>query len=121
MYAECIDIINRNERLVHEGRFLDAKVLTVVGDEQELLTISRGRVSVQQGPFVMPSSDFSIVADQRAWSEFLEPDPRPGKNDLFALLRGGHMQIHGDIHPFFANLQYFKDVLATPRYVRSTS
>lgn len=117
MYAECIDIINQDERLVHEGRFLDAKVLTAVGEEQELLSISRGRVSVERGPFVMPSCNFSIVADPQAWSEFLEPEPRPGRNDLFALLRGGFVRIHGDLHPFFANLQYFKDVLAAPRRV----
>lgn len=116
MYAECIDIVNRDERLVHQGRFLEAKVLTDMGEEQELLTISRGRVSVEQGPFVMPSCDFAIVADRQAWKEFLDPEPRPGRNDLFALLRNGLVRFHGDLQPLFANLQYFKDVLAAPRH-----
>ena len=92
-----------------------------VGGEQEMLTISRGRVCVEQGPFVMPSCDFAIVADRLAWTEFVEDEPRPGRNDLFALLRNGLVRFHGDLQPLFANLQYFKDVLAAPRHIEASA
>ena len=43
------------------------------------------------------------------------PMPRPGWHDLLALTKRGEAALEGDLHPFMANLQYFKDVLALPR------
>jgi hypothetical protein len=34
---------------------------------------------------------------------------------VFALVKQKLMSVEGDIHPFMANLLYFKDVLAAPR------
>lgn len=44
-----------------------------------------------------------------------EPVPKPGWHDLFALCKRGAMRIEGGLHPFMANLQYFKDLVALPR------
>jgi hypothetical protein len=41
--------------------------------------------------------------------------PKPGWHDLFALTKRGEAVLEGDLHPFMAHLQYFKDVLALPR------
>jgi hypothetical protein len=42
--------------------------------------------------------------------------PKPGFHDLLALTKRGEAVLEGDLHPFIAHLQYFKDVLALPRY-----
>jgi hypothetical protein len=41
--------------------------------------------------------------------------PPPGWNDLLALSKRGEMSFEGDLQPFMAHLQYFKDVLTSPR------
>ena len=49
------------------------------------------------------------------WTEYWQPMPKPGWHDLFALTKRGEAVLEGDLHPFMAHLQYFKDVLALPR------
>jgi hypothetical protein len=56
-----------------------------------------------------------LRAPREAWQTFWQKLPPPGFNDLFALFKRGLLRIEGDLHPFMANLLYFKDVLATPR------
>jgi NAD(P)-dependent dehydrogenase (short-subunit alcohol dehydrogenase family) len=48
------------------------------------------------------------------------PPPRQGLpplgfTDIFALVKQKLIRVEGDIHPFMANLLYFKDVIAAPR------
>ena len=56
-----------------------------------------------------------------AWAEYWQPAPRPGWHDLLALTKRREAMLEGDLHPFMAHLQYFKDVLALPRHQRSGS
>lgn len=80
------------------------------------VTIRAGRVvSVERGPFVMPSYSFRLVASAAEWAAFLAPVPRPGSHDLFALLRRGVLRFEGDLHPLMAHLLYFKLLLASLR------
>ena len=52
----------------------------------------------------------------RDWSKRpWRPEPRPGWHDLLALTKRKQAVLEGDLHPFMAHLQYFKDVLALPR------
>lgn len=109
-------LVNGNERLVHRGRHVDVRFLVDVGDQDWLIEIRGGRVgSVRRGPFVMPSWTFALRASRDEWLLFWQPMPRPGSHDLFAMLRRRALRIEGDLHPFMANLLYFKDVLASLR------
>jgi hypothetical protein len=54
------------------------------------------------------------VAGHRA-RRYWEPVPAPGFHDLFALTKGGHARVEGDLQPLMANLRYVKDVLTLPR------
>ena len=47
--------------------------------------------------------------------EYWRPEPEPGWHDLLALTKRGEASLEGDLHPFMAHLQYFKDLLALPR------
>ena len=63
----------------------------------------------------MRSWRFSYRASAAAWAEYWQARPRPGWHDLLALTKRGEAVLEGDLHPFMAHLQYFKDVLALPR------
>lgn len=108
--------VNANARLVHRGRYVDTRFLVEIGDVAWLVTIRAGRVvSVRRGPFVMPAWTFALRASQDAWARFWAPDPQPGWHDLLAMLKRRALRIEGDLHPFMANLLYFKDVMAALR------
>jgi|SRR5215813_4579996 len=111
-----VALVNGDDRLVHRGRFVDTTFLLEVGDDLYLVRIVDGRiVALTPGPFVTPNYSFALRAPLDAWRMFWQKLPPPGFNDLFALFKRGLLRIEGDLHPFMANLLYFKDVLATPR------
>jgi hypothetical protein len=66
-------------------------------------------------PVLMRSWRFAYRATPQAWTAFWQPMPKAGWHDLLALTKRGEATLEGDIQPFMANLQYFKDVLALPR------
>ena len=68
-----------------------------------------------RGPFVMPRWTFALRASEEAWATFWQPVPPPGFHDLIAMLKTRALKLEGDQHPFFANLRYFKELLALPR------
>ena len=108
--------VNGDAALVRRGRFVDTTFLLQVGDLPWLITIAGGRVTaVTKGPFVMASWTFALRAPADAWSCFWAADPEPGFHDLFALLKQRLLKAEGNLHPFMANLFYFKGVLASLR------
>ena len=105
--------INGNERLVRRGRFVNASFLIENSDASWLVVIAAGRIaSVSRGPFVMPSWNFALRFSGDGWQRYTDPVPQPGFNDLFALMKRRLLRIEGELHPFMANLFYFKEVLA---------
>jgi hypothetical protein len=58
---------------------------------------------------------FAVRASESAWTKFWEPMPAAGFHDIFAMAKGGHATVEGDLLPLMANLRYIKDVLAAPR------
>jgi len=108
--------VNADAALVRKGRFVDVTFLLEVGEQAWLVTIDRGRVAeVLKGPFVMPRWTFALRASADGWARFWAPDPEPGWHDLFALIRHKQLRAEGDLHPFMANLFYFKGVLGSLR------
>ena len=109
-------LANDNAWLVHRGRHLDVSFLLGVGDERYLVRIHRGRIeAMEKGPFVMPRCSFSLIASDKAWATFWQAVPPPGFHDLIAMIKTCVMTLEGDMYPFFANLRYFKELLALPR------
>ena len=109
-------LVDADARLVHRGRWVTASFLLEVGDDAYLVDVERGRVArVRRGPFVMPAWRFALRAPADAWATFWSPEPPPGSHDLFALIKRRVLRVDGDLHPFMANLQWFKDVLACLR------
>ena len=116
MFEELPQLVNGNEALVRRGRFVNATFLIEADDESYVVRISDGAVTAMtRGPFVQPHWTFALRASREAWAKFLSPDPPPGFTDVFALQKKKLLRIEGDLHPFMANLLYFKDVLASLR------
>jgi hypothetical protein len=116
MIEKLTERVNADAQLVYRGRFLSCRFLLGVGEESWLVRIVDGRVEqIDKGPFVMPSWTFALRAPADAWAQFWSADPPPGFHDLFALIRFGRLKAEGDLHPFMANLFYFKGVLGALR------
>ena len=108
--------LKRVPRAEIEARVRDALALVEIGDVPWLVRIEAGRiVAVARGPFVMPNWTFALRASRETWDAFWQAQPRPGSHDLFAMLKRRVLRIEGDLHPFMANLLYFKQVMASLR------
>lgn len=110
------DKVNGDAGLVRRGRFLTTSFLLEVGATAWLIQIFEGRiVAVTKGPFVMPSSAFTLRAPAEEWEKFWSPRPPAGCNDLMALIKRRVLKAEGDLHVFMANLRYFKESLGKLR------
>lgn len=116
MIGDLPALANADTALVRRGRFVDVTFLVQIGEADWLVTIERGRVAeVKPGPFVMPRWTFALRAAAGDWRRYWAADPEPGFNDLFALIRHRRLMAEGDLHPFMANLFYFKELLGVLR------
>jgi pimeloyl-ACP methyl ester carboxylesterase len=120
MIEKLADLVNADTNLVRRGQHVDTTFLVEIGERGFLLRVHEGRiVSVTAGPFITPNYSFALRAPREAWESLWEAVPQPGCNDIFALFKRGLLRIEGDLHPFMANLQYFKDLLAAPRTAKA--
>lgn len=123
MFEVLQEAANASATRIWRGRYVNTRFLIEErsGDATSswIATIAEGRVvRVEKGPFVMPSWVFALRADSADWAEFLQPVPRPGYHDLFALLKHRRLKIEGDLHVFMANLRYFKEIFSALREAR---
>jgi hypothetical protein len=108
--------VNADVPLVRRGRFLATRFLLQVGETQWLIGVQDGKiVSVERGPFVMPSWSFALRASEAEWQTFWSANPPPGHHDLMAMIKRRALKAEGDLKVFMAYLRYFKDVLAKLR------
>jgi len=115
-FAAIPALLERAPGLVARGRTLDCECLLGPADHPFHVSIRSGRiVDFVSAPVLMRSWRFSYRATPAAWLEYWKLEPRPGWHDLFALIKRKEAVLEGDLHPFMAHLQYFKDVLALPR------
>lgn len=116
MIDKIANLVNADTRLVQRGRFVDTTFLIAVDDDCTLVRVQEGRVTkVTPGPFITPNYSFALRASRGVWEKFWQPLPPLGYTDVFALVKHKLMRVEGDLHPFMANLLYFKDVIAAPR------
>jgi hypothetical protein len=122
MIERLKDKVNNDPALVRRGRFLSTRLRIEVGSEQWLVDIVEGKItSVAQGPFVMPSWSFALRAPQDEWQKFWAASPRPGSNDLMALIKRRVLKVEGDVGVFMAHLRYFKESLQKLRAERAVA
>lgn len=116
MIDKIASLVNADAKLVHRGRFVDTTFMIAIDDADTLIRVEHGRIAkVTLGPFITPDYSFALRASLAVWEKFWQPLPPLGFTDIFALVKQKLMRVEGDLHPFMANLLYFKDVLASPR------
>jgi hypothetical protein len=115
-FAGIPALLDQTPALILRGRLLDCDCLLGPASHAFHASIRHGRiVDLTPSPVLMRSWRFAYRASVTAWAEYWQPAPRPGFHDLLALTKRGEAVLEGDLHPFMAHLQYFKDVLALPR------
>jgi hypothetical protein len=110
------DRVNADRHLVWRGRTLTADCAIQIGSTAFLLRIDAG--SIRECRTELPllcSWDFAVRGSVEAWAALWHDPPPPGWHDIFALSKRGEMSLEGNLQPFLAHLQYFKDVLTLPR------
>jgi hypothetical protein len=116
MIDKIAELVNADTRLVRRGRLVKTTFMVVIDDSYTLLRVEEGRITkVAPGPFITPNYSFCLRASSSVWDKFWKPLPPLGYTDIFALVKQKLMRVEGDLHPFMANLLYFKDVIAAPR------
>ena len=116
MIDNIASLVNADAKLIRRGRFVDTTFMIAIDETYYLVRIQEGRVTkVTPGPFITPDYSFALRASRAVWEKFWQPLPPLGFTDVFALVKQKLMRVEGDIHPFMANLLYFKDVIAAPR------
>jgi len=119
MIDTIASLVNADDKLVQRGRFVDTTFLIAIDDAYTLIRIQEGRITkVTPGPFITPDYSFALRASRAVWEKFWQPLPPLGFTDIFALVKQKLMRVEGDIHPFMANLLYFKEVVAAPRKIK---
>ncbi len=108
-------LVNDDPAIVRWGRRMNETFMVEVGEEQYLIKVAEGKISVEKGPFTQRAWRFAIRAKRDAWKKFWQKTPAPGWHDLFGLLRRGDVKFEGDQRVLMAYLQYVKQVLAAPR------
>jgi hypothetical protein len=117
VFADLPAFLDADAALVARGRHLTVDCLLGPMDRPFHVAFSAGRiVDLVPAPILMRSWCFSYRASVNAWTEFWKPAPRPGWHDLLALTKRGEALLEGNLLPFMTHLQYFKDVLALPRF-----
>ena len=108
--------VNGDTNLVRRGKHVNTTFLIAIDNADNLVRVTEGRiVSITPGPFITPNYSFALRASRDSWNKLWSPKPIPGFTDIFALVKKKLLRIEGDLHPFMANLLYFKGVLAAER------
>ncbi len=111
------DLLAGDAALVERGWMLDIDCLLGPAVQPFHVSIRAGRiVDMTPAPVLMRSWRFAYRASPTAFAAYWQPTPAPGWHDLLSLTKRGEATLEGDIHPFMTHLQYFKDLLALPRF-----
>jgi hypothetical protein len=108
--------VNADRLIARLGADSSFDLLLRWGEEEHLLRVREGRLQAhREGPFVMPQCDFALAGSDDAWARFVQPQPAPRDQDIFAFFRRGEMSLSGDARKFFAHQMCLKLMLAQLR------
>ncbi|WP_431201598.1 hypothetical protein ACQ86E_20935 [Bradyrhizobium betae] len=110
------ELLARDTALTARGRWLDVDCLLGPTTQPFHVAIRAGQiVDMTPAPVLMRSWRFAYRATPAAFPAYWQAMPPAGWHDVLALTKRGQASLEGDLHPFMAHLQYFKDLLALPR------
>ena len=108
--------VNDNAALVRRGRWMTADFVVGVDDQDFVISIREGRVTgIERRGLQTVSGVFAIRASGATWRKHWLAVPPRDYHDLWSMLPKGYARLDGDLLPLMQNLQFVKDVLASPR------
>ena len=108
--------VNADAALVRRGRWVLLSFLLGIGNDDYIVTIDEGRIAaITPRKLETISGEFTIRAARTTWEEHWRPLPKRDYHDIWSMLPKGLARIDGNLLPLMQNLQYFKDVIASPR------
>jgi hypothetical protein len=118
MIEEITARVNADTALVRRGRFVSLDFLVGVGEADYIVSVREGHIAgVENRRVQTHTGRFSVRASSDVWAEHWKLMPQRGRHDLFSMVAAGLAEFDGDLLPLMQNLQYFKDVLSSPRPV----
>ena len=119
---EWINIVNANQKLVDNGKWLNINFTFGYGNNDYLFEINNGRIlSISRRDLQTKSGIFKIHADTKSWEKHWLTIPPRDYHDIFAMLAKKIVTIDGNLIPLMQNLQYFKDIIASNRQIKTNS
>ena len=119
---QWINIVNSNQKLVDNGKWLNINFTFGYGNNDYLFEINNGRIlSISRRDLQTKSGIFKIHADIRSWQKHWLTIPPRDYHDIFAMLAKKIVTIDGNLIPLMQNLQYFKDIIASNRQIKTNS
>jgi len=116
LFLRLPPIVNGDAMLVRRGRFLNIAIGWGIDADLWIVRIRNGQiVEVTSSAEAGSRPSFSLSASAPAWEEFAQIHPRPGYQDILAMIDMRHARVEGDLLAFFSNLLYFKGVFAAAR------
>ena len=119
---QWINIVNSNQKLVDNGKWLNINFTFGYGNNDYLFEINNGRIlSISRRDLQTKSGIFKIHADTKSWEKHWLTIPPRDYHDIFAMLAKKIVTIDGNLIPLMQNLQYFKDIIASNRQIKTNS
>ena len=117
---EWKNIVNSNKKLVDNGKWLNLTFTFGYGNNDYLFEINNGRIlSINRRDLQTKSGIFKIHADTKSWEKHWLTIPPRDYHDIFAMLAKKIVSIDGNLIPLMQNLQYFKDIIASNRQIKT--
>ena len=118
---QWINIVNSNQKLVDNGKWLNINFTFGYGNNDYLFEINNGRIlSISRRDLQTKSGIFKIHADTKSWEKHWLRIPPRDYHDIFAMLAKKIVTIDGNLIPLMQNLQYFKDIIASNRQIKTS-
>ena len=115
---QWINIVNSNQKLVDNGKWLNISFTFGYGNNDYLFEINNGRIlSISRRDLQTKSGIFKIHANPKSWEKHWLTIPPRDYHDIFAMLAKKIVTIDGNLIPLMQNLQYFKDIIASNRQI----
>ena len=117
-----INIVNTNQKLVDNGKQLNLCFTFGYGNDDYLFEVKNGRIlSINRRTLQTKSGVFKIHAETKSWEKHWLIIPPRDYHDIFAMLAKKIVSIDGNLIPLMQNLQYFKDIIASNRQIKTNS
>ena len=101
----------RSAVFARRAKFLDLVFAVDVDAARTLVHVANGRVRLA----AEGTPAFTLSAAASAWAEFASVAPRPGFQDISAMIETANAEIAGDLFAFLRNLFLVKEVLGMAR------